>query len=61
MPYIYVFVAITSFVDKSIKKELYGLGYGHRKPVKIYVAKLTNFFVLKEHKVHKNHYFLLIS
>ena len=41
MPYFYVSMVITcekssqaSFLDKSMKKELYGLGYGHTKPKK---------------------------
>ena len=67
MPYFDVSVVITcekrsgaSFVDKSMKKELYGLGYSHIKPAKISMAKVT-FFVLKECKTRKNHYFSLIS
>ena len=49
-----------SFLDKSMKKELYGLGYDHTIAAKISMAKST-FFVLKEHKAHKNHYFSLMS
>ena len=30
-----------SFLDKSMKKELYGLGYGHTKPAKISMGKST--------------------
>ena len=67
MPYFDASVVVTcekssgaSFLDKSIKKELYGLGYSHTKPAKIYMAKST-FFVLNEHKAHKNHYFSLMS
>ena len=46
MPYFDVSVVITSekssgasFLDKSMKKELYGLGYRHTKPTKIYMTK----------------------
>ena len=53
MSYFDVSVVITcekssgvSFLDKSMKKELYGLGYGHPKPAKIYMAKST-FFCFK--------------
>ena len=35
-----------SFLDKSMKKELYDLGYGHTKPAKNSMTKST-FFVLK--------------
>ena len=48
------------FLTKRMAKELYALGYSHTKPTKISMAKST-FFVLKEHKAHKNHYFSLIS
>ena len=49
-----------SFLDKTMKKELYGLGYGHTKHAKICMDKSTS-FSLREHKARKNHYFSLIS
>ena len=39
-----------------MKNELYGLGYGHTKRAKVYMAKST-YFVLRDHKANKNHYF----
>ena len=51
MPYFDVSVVITSekssgasFFNKSMKKELYGLGYRHTKPTKIYMTKPPFFF-----------------
>ena len=35
-----------SFLDKTMKKELYGLGYGHTKHAKICMGKST-FFSLR--------------
>ena len=68
MPYFDVSVVITSekssgasFLDKSMKKELYGLGYRHTKPTKIYMTKPPFFYrgarlrrISIFHKYHNN-------